>query len=65
MNKKHTIHHLLFFIQLKTKSYNMMMMHEKSKMRRIPRARSRPWRTLPGSTFHNHAPPHHLHCVLI
>ncbi|EDU8319584.1 hypothetical protein CTQ60_000131 [Salmonella enterica subsp. diarizonae] len=51
MNKKYTIHHLLFFIQLKTKSYNMMMMHEKSKMRRIPRPRSRPWRPLPRSTF--------------
>ncbi|EDT3088662.1 hypothetical protein XS16_005134 [Salmonella enterica subsp. enterica serovar Newport] len=52
MNKKYTIHHLLFFIQLKTKSYNMMMMmHEKSKMRRIPRPDARPWRTLPGSTF--------------
>ncbi|EDX2018040.1 hypothetical protein BU505_000859 [Salmonella enterica subsp. enterica serovar Sandiego] len=51
MNKKHTIHHLLFFIQIKTISYNMMMMHEKSKMRRIPRARSHPWRALTRSTF--------------
>ncbi|EJJ4275902.1 hypothetical protein VQ248_004413 [Salmonella enterica] len=51
VNKKHTIHHLLFFISIKTIDYNMMMMHEKSKMRRIPRPRSRPWRALPGSTF--------------
>ncbi|ECG8624753.1 hypothetical protein AAD16_005221 [Salmonella enterica subsp. diarizonae] len=51
MNKKYTIHHLLFFTSLKTMNYNMMMMHEKSIMHRIPRPRSRPWRTLPGSTF--------------
>ncbi|EAR6586511.1 hypothetical protein EW272_24755 [Salmonella enterica] len=51
MNKKRTIHHLLFFISIKTMHCNMMMMHEKSKMRRIPRPRSRPWRGLPRSTF--------------
>ncbi|EDQ2991739.1 hypothetical protein AA441_005212 [Salmonella enterica subsp. enterica] len=51
MNKKHTIHHLLFCTSLKTMNYNMMMMHEKSRMRRTPRPRSRPWRTFPGSTF--------------
>ncbi|EDK0648250.1 hypothetical protein GFW79_02905 [Salmonella enterica] len=51
MNKKYTIHHLLFFTSLKTMNYNMMMMHEKSIMRQIPRPRSRPWRTLTRSTF--------------
>ncbi|EDP8709037.1 hypothetical protein GRZ40_004335 [Salmonella bongori] len=51
MNKKRTINHLLFLNLIKTANYNMMMMHEKSKMRRIPRARSRPWRPLPRSTF--------------
>ncbi|EEK9371884.1 hypothetical protein G3641_003104 [Salmonella enterica] len=44
MNKKHTNHHLLKN-DIKTESYNMMM-HEKSKMRQIPR-RCRP----AGSTF--------------
>ncbi|KAB2508390.1 hypothetical protein F8P18_19520 [Salmonella enterica] len=39
MNKKHTNHHLLKN-DIKTESYNMMM-HEKSKMRQIPR-RCRP-----------------------
>ncbi|MEA5720427.1 DUF1441 family protein, partial [Salmonella enterica subsp. enterica serovar Virginia] len=37
MNKKHTNHHLLKINDIKTESYNMMMMHEKSKMRQIPR----------------------------
>ncbi|EBQ0176517.1 hypothetical protein AXN64_21600 [Salmonella enterica subsp. enterica] len=41
MNKKHTNHHLLKINDIKTESYNMMMMHEKSKMRQIPR-RCRP-----------------------
>ncbi|EBF1295546.1 hypothetical protein C6120_20060 [Salmonella enterica] len=41
MNKKHTNHHLLKIKDIKTMSYNMMMMHEKSKMRQIPR-RCRP-----------------------
>ncbi|ECJ9889197.1 hypothetical protein FQR03_22435, partial [Salmonella enterica] len=41
MNKKHTNHHLLKINYIKTESYNMMMMHEKSKMRQIPR-RCRP-----------------------
>ncbi|EBW4604768.1 hypothetical protein DPO96_25660, partial [Salmonella enterica subsp. enterica serovar Newport] len=51
MNKKHTNHHLLKINNIKTEGYNMMMMHEKSKMRQIPR-RCRPvaWLT-PGSTF--------------
>ncbi|KMT79357.1 hypothetical protein SEEN0624_09019 [Salmonella enterica subsp. enterica serovar Newport str. PRS_2010_0624] len=31
MNKKHTNHHLLKINDIKTESYNMMMMHEKSK----------------------------------
>ncbi|EBC0530071.1 hypothetical protein AU958_22585 [Salmonella enterica subsp. enterica serovar Saintpaul] len=41
MNKKHTNHHLLKIKDIKTMCYNMMMMHEKSKMRQIPR-RCRP-----------------------
>lgn len=41
MNNKHTNHHLLKIKDIKTMSYNMMMMHEKSKMRQIPR-RCRP-----------------------
>ncbi|MDJ4950396.1 hypothetical protein LD928_20490 [Salmonella enterica] len=41
MNKKHTNHHLLKINDIKTVSYNMMMMHDKSKMRQIPR-RCRP-----------------------
>ncbi|ECC3876542.1 hypothetical protein AHZ37_003072 [Salmonella enterica subsp. indica] len=41
MNKKHTNHHLLKINNIKTEGYNMMMMHEKSKMRQIPR-RCRP-----------------------
>ncbi|EAO2073588.1 hypothetical protein ACI5CJ_001506 [Salmonella enterica] len=41
MNKKHTNHHLLKIKDIKTMRYNMMMMHEKSKMRQIPR-RCRP-----------------------
>ncbi|WP_256221308.1 hypothetical protein [Salmonella enterica] len=49
MNKKHTNHHLLKN-DIKTESYNMMM-HEKSKMRQIPR-RCRPVADRPaGSTF--------------
>lgn len=40
MNKKHTKHHLLKINDIKTVCYNMMM-HEKSKMRQIPR-RCRP-----------------------
>ncbi|MCT7279003.1 hypothetical protein M1698_06850 [Salmonella enterica subsp. enterica serovar Minnesota] len=49
MNKKHTNHHLLKN-DIKTDSYNMMM-HEKSKMRQIPR-RCRPVADRPaGSTF--------------
>ncbi|EHB4242895.1 hypothetical protein WJT88_002569 [Salmonella enterica] len=52
MNKKHTNHHLLKINDIKTESYNMMMMmHEKSKMRQIPR-RCRPVADCPaGSTF--------------
>ncbi|EAC2010224.1 hypothetical protein F7A03_02520 [Salmonella enterica] len=51
MNKKHTNHHLLKINYIKTESYNMMMMHEKSKMRQIPR-RCRPVAGRPaGSTF--------------
>ncbi|ENJ0702582.1 hypothetical protein ACT7PJ_000589 [Salmonella enterica subsp. enterica serovar Enteritidis] len=56
MNKKHTNHHLLKINDIKTESYNMMMMHEKSKMRQIPR-RCRPVADRPvadrpaGSTF--------------
>ncbi|EHL53889.1 hypothetical protein [Salmonella enterica] len=42
MNKKHTNHHLLKINYIKTESYNMMMMHEKSKMRQNPRAAARP-----------------------
>ncbi|EAO5852903.1 hypothetical protein GZA40_005087 [Salmonella enterica] len=41
MNKKHTNHHLLKIKDIKTMCYNMMMMHEKSKMRQILR-RCRP-----------------------
>ncbi|EBF0275597.1 hypothetical protein DB992_15445 [Salmonella enterica] len=41
MDKKHTNHHLLKIKDIKIMSYNMMMMHEKSKMRQIPR-RCRP-----------------------
>ncbi|MGC7978770.1 hypothetical protein ACP3XK_21820, partial [Salmonella enterica] len=49
MNKKHTNHHLLKN-DIKTESCNMMM-HEKSKMRQIPR-RCRPVADRPaGSTF--------------
>ncbi|EEA6914309.1 hypothetical protein GTC03_002966, partial [Salmonella enterica] len=44
-------HHLLKINDIKTESYNMMMMHEKSKMRQIPR-RCRPVADRPaGSTF--------------
>ncbi|EAA8475535.1 hypothetical protein CKD10_15550 [Salmonella enterica subsp. enterica serovar Newport] len=51
MNKKHTNHHLLKIKDIKTMCYNMMMMHEKSKMRQIPR-RCRPVAALsPRSTF--------------
>ncbi|WP_080170489.1 hypothetical protein [Salmonella enterica] len=51
MNKKHTNHHLLKIKDIKTESYNMMMMHEKSKMRQIPR-RCRPVEDLSSrSTF--------------
>ena len=52
MNKKHTNHHLLKMNNIKTMSYNMMMMQEKSKMRQIPR-RCRPvaGNSL-GSTFY-------------
>ncbi|EDQ9752683.1 hypothetical protein RBR92_22480 [Salmonella enterica] len=51
MNKKHTNHHLLKIKDIKTMSYNMMMMHEKSKMRQIPR-RCRPVGNLSSrSTF--------------
>ncbi|EBB7784395.1 hypothetical protein CKQ20_05680 [Salmonella enterica] len=50
-NKKHTNHHLLKINDIKIESYNMMMMHEKSKMRQIPR-RCRPVADRPaGSTF--------------
>ncbi|TZG02612.1 hypothetical protein FZ996_07795 [Salmonella enterica subsp. enterica serovar Typhimurium] len=37
MNKKHTIQHLLKINYIKTENYNMMEMHEKPKMRQIPR----------------------------
>ncbi|EDW4091397.1 hypothetical protein AGQ10_004980 [Salmonella enterica subsp. enterica serovar Berta] len=52
MNKKHTNHHLLKINDVKTEGYNMMMMmHEKSKMRQIPR-RCSPVADRPaGSTF--------------
>ncbi|EDS5484471.1 hypothetical protein JHG98_001154 [Salmonella enterica] len=51
MNKKRTNHHLLKINNIKTMSYNMMMMHEKSKMRQIPR-RCRPVAGHPSrSTF--------------
>ncbi|EAP6802446.1 hypothetical protein BOI40_03155 [Salmonella enterica] len=51
MNKKRTNHHLLKTNNIKTMSYNMMMMHEKSKMRQIPR-RCRPVGNLSSrSTF--------------
>ncbi|EAA9214677.1 Uncharacterised protein [Salmonella enterica subsp. arizonae] len=40
MHKKHTNYHLLKIKEIKTMCYNMMM-HEKSKMRQIPR-RCRP-----------------------
>ncbi|EED9464488.1 hypothetical protein AA481_004549 [Salmonella enterica subsp. enterica] len=51
MNKKRTNHHLLKTNNIKTMSYNMMMMHEKSKMRQIPR-RCRPVAGHPSrSTF--------------
>ncbi len=40
MNKKHTNHHLLKINYIKTESYNMMMMHEKSKMRHLFKMRT-------------------------
>ncbi|WP_353622590.1 hypothetical protein [Citrobacter sp. Cb127] len=51
MNKKHTNHHLLKINNIKTMSYNMMMMHEKSKMRQIPR-RCRPVAGHPARRTH-------------
>ncbi|EEI9430600.1 hypothetical protein A4J56_004709 [Salmonella enterica subsp. diarizonae] len=51
MNKKYTIHHLLFFTSIKTTHYNMMMMHEKSKMRRIPRPEVARGAPCPGVPF--------------
>lgn len=33
------------------KHFSVLTETKKSKISRIPRARSRPWRTLPGSTF--------------
>ncbi|WP_157781387.1 hypothetical protein [Salmonella enterica] len=46
MNKKHTNHHLLKINDIKTESYNMMMMHENQKCAKS-RAAAAPWQTAP------------------